>query len=110
MGGREIQKGRPDWRAPFKTTLEASYFLVASEPIGDDVVMSVPMVELDVPMSVPMAPAPVSVVVVEVEVSVLVEVDIVVSVVVAGVSSSVSSFLHPANGTRRKASRQRSER
>jgi hypothetical protein len=85
--------------------------LVASEPIGDDVVMSVPMVELDVPMSVPMLePVPMSVLIVEVEVSVLVEVDIVVSVVVAGVSSSVSSFLHPANGIRRKASRQRSER
>ena len=105
MDAREKQEGRPAGGRPLRNNAEMETYLpagglVVSEPIGEDVVMSVPMLE----------PVPMSVVPIVVEVSVLVEVDIVVSVVVAGVSSSVSSFLHPANGTSRRASRQRSER
>jgi hypothetical protein len=75
---------------------------LASELIGEDV-MSVEVAES--------VEAMVSVVAMDVEVSVLVEVEVVVSVVVAGVSStSVSSFLQPAKGTRSRASRQSSER
>jgi hypothetical protein len=76
-----------------------------SEPIGEDVVMSVLVLMLLVSVEALM---PLSEDVL-MEVSVLVDVEVVVSVVAAG-SSSVSSFLHPANGSTRMASRQRSER
>jgi hypothetical protein len=77
-----------------------------SEPIGEDVVMSVLVLMLLVSVEAAMLPVSVDALM---EVSVLVDVVVVVSVVVAG-SSSVSSFLHPANGSTRMASRQRSER
>jgi hypothetical protein len=60
------------------------------------------VMSVDVPISVDVVPM-------SVDAGSVVEVSMVVSVV-AGDSSTVSSFLHPANGISRKINRHRSER
>src|ERR1700710_2161890 len=106
---RENKRGARPASAPSSDRWNRDYLPAGgleSELIGEEDMSE----EVMLPVSVE-AEMPLSVVALVVEVSVLVEVEVVVSVVVAGVSStSVSSFLQPAKGTRRRASRQSSER